>query len=158
MLRIVEKVSWSFFTNFNPIQTCEIDHQNKQKKPLNIAYKIGPLSSLVSRGEYIYLATLSKMNQTLTTVLLKPISKLCITFRVWNSSIRSTTGSTIQCWLELQFNVFFLTAVALFMVFVLSRSPGSLYFFGKLLTYPSPIKPTLTRTSHLGQNVGLGEG
>ena len=28
---------------------------------------------------------------------------------------------------------------------------------GKLPTYPSP-KPTLTPTSHLGQNVGLGEG
>ena len=28
---------------------------------------------------------------------------------------------------------------------------------GKLLTYPSP-KPTLTLTSHLGQNAGLGEG
>ena len=27
----------------------------------------------------------------------------------------------------------------------------------KLPTYPSP-KPTLTPTSHLGQNVGLGEG
>jgi len=30
-------------------------------------------------------------------------------------------------------------------------------FPGKLPTYPSP-KPTLTFTSHLGQNVGLGEG
>ena len=30
-------------------------------------------------------------------------------------------------------------------------------FLGKLPTYPSP-KPTLTLTSHLGQNVGLGEG
>ena len=29
--------------------------------------------------------------------------------------------------------------------------------FGKLPTYPSP-KPTLSLTSHLGQNVGLGEG
>ena len=28
---------------------------------------------------------------------------------------------------------------------------------GKLPSYPSP-KPTLTLTSHLGQNVGLGEG
>ena len=28
---------------------------------------------------------------------------------------------------------------------------------GKLPTYPSP-KPTLTLPSHLGQNVGLGEG
>ena len=27
----------------------------------------------------------------------------------------------------------------------------------KMPTYPSP-KPTLTLTSHLGQNVGLGEG
>jgi len=34
---------------------------------------------------------------------------------------------------------------------------GSLYLSGKLPTYPSP-KPTLTLTSHLGQNVGLGEG
>ena len=33
----------------------------------------------------------------------------------------------------------------------------SLYVSGKLPTYPSP-KPTLTPTSHLGQNVGLGEG
>ena len=30
-------------------------------------------------------------------------------------------------------------------------------FLGKLPTYPSP-KPTLSLTSHLGQNVGLGEG
>ena len=34
---------------------------------------------------------------------------------------------------------------------------GSLYVFGKLPIYPSP-KPILTLTSHLGQNVGLGEG
>ena len=34
---------------------------------------------------------------------------------------------------------------------------GSLYVSGKLPTYPSP-KPTLTLTSHFGQNVGLGEG
>ena len=33
---------------------------------------------------------------------------------------------------------------------------GSLYISGKLPTCPSP-KPTLTLTSHLGQNVGLGE-
>ena len=34
---------------------------------------------------------------------------------------------------------------------------GSLYVTGKLPTYPSP-KLKLTLTSHLGQNVGLGEG
>ena len=34
---------------------------------------------------------------------------------------------------------------------------GSLYISGKLPTYPSP-KQTLTLTSHVGQNVGLGEG
>ena len=34
---------------------------------------------------------------------------------------------------------------------------GSLYVSGKLPTYPS-AKPTLTPTSHLGQNVVLGEG
>ena len=34
---------------------------------------------------------------------------------------------------------------------------GSLYASGKLRTYPSP-KPTLTLTSHLRQDVGLGEG
>ena len=33
----------------------------------------------------------------------------------------------------------------------------SLYVSEKLPTHPSP-KPTLTLTSHLGQNVGLGEG
>ena len=32
----------------------------------------------------------------------------------------------------------------------------SLYVSGKLPTYPSPT-PTLTLTSHLEQNVGLGE-
>ena len=37
------------------------------------------------------------------------------------------------------------------------RIQGTLYFSGKLLTYPSP-KPTSTLTSHLGQNVGLDEG
>ena len=34
---------------------------------------------------------------------------------------------------------------------------GSLYISGKLPTYSSP-KPTLTLTSHLWKNVGLGEG
>ena len=34
---------------------------------------------------------------------------------------------------------------------------GSLYISRKLPTYASP-KPTFTLTSHLGQNVGLGEG
>ena len=34
---------------------------------------------------------------------------------------------------------------------------GSLYIYGKLPTYPSP-EPTLTLTSHFGQNVDLGEG
>ena len=33
-----------------------------------------------------------------------------------------------------------------------------LIYFGKLPTYPSPNKPTLTLSSHLGQNVGLREG
>ena len=33
----------------------------------------------------------------------------------------------------------------------------SLYVSGKLPTYPSP-KPTSTLTSHLGKNVGFGEG
>ena len=35
------------------------------------------------------------------------------------------------------------------------RNRESLYVSAKLPTYPSP-KPTLTLTSHLGQNVGLG--
>ena len=34
---------------------------------------------------------------------------------------------------------------------------GSLYVSGKLPTYPSP-EPTLILTTHLGKNVGLGEG
>ena len=34
---------------------------------------------------------------------------------------------------------------------------GSLHLAGKLPTYPSP-KARLALTSHLGQNVGLGEG
>ena len=37
------------------------------------------------------------------------------------------------------------------------RRDGSLYVSGNLPTYPSP-KQTLTLTSHLRQNVGLGEG
>ena len=37
------------------------------------------------------------------------------------------------------------------------RIEGSLYVSGKLPTYPSP-NPTLRLSSHLGQNVGLGEG
>ena len=37
------------------------------------------------------------------------------------------------------------------------KKNGSLYVSGKLPTYPSS-KPTLTRTSHLGQNVSIGEG
>ena len=39
----------------------------------------------------------------------------------------------------------------------ISKSPDHYTFPGKLLTYPS-LKPTLTLTSHLMQNVGLGEG
>ena len=39
-----------------------------------------------------------------------------------------------------------------------SRNEGSLYVSAKLPTYPPPPKPTLTLTSHLGKNVGLGEG
>ena len=38
-----------------------------------------------------------------------------------------------------------------------SQELGAFYISGKLPTYPSP-KPTLTLTSHLGQNAGLGEG
>ena len=34
---------------------------------------------------------------------------------------------------------------------------GLFYVFGKLPTYPLP-KPTLTLTSHFGQNVGVGTG
>ena len=41
--------------------------------------------------------------------------------------------------------------------FLYGSSFGSLYVSRKLPTYPSP-KPTLTLTSHLGQNVGLEEG
>ena len=41
--------------------------------------------------------------------------------------------------------------------FLYGLSFGSLHVSGKLSTYPFP-KPTLTLTSHLGQNVGLGEG
>ena len=37
------------------------------------------------------------------------------------------------------------------------RRVGFLYLSRKIPTYPSP-EPTLTLTSHLGQNVGLGEG
>ena len=37
------------------------------------------------------------------------------------------------------------------------RMAGSFYVSVKLPTYPSP-KQTLTLTSYLGQNVGLGEG
>ena len=36
------------------------------------------------------------------------------------------------------------------------RNLGTLYVSGKLPTYPS-LKLTLTLSSHLGQNVGLGE-
>ena len=41
-----------------------------------------------------------------------------------------------------------------------SNPLGSSYVSGKLPTYPPPPpqKPTITRTSHLGQHVGLGEG
>ena len=38
-----------------------------------------------------------------------------------------------------------------------SSPSGSLYVSGKLPTYPSP-RPTLTLTSHLEKNVGLGKG
>ena len=45
----------------------------------------------------------------------------------------------------------------LFYFFFNSQELRSFYVSGKLPTYPSP-KPTLTLTSHLGQNAGLGEG
>ena len=38
-----------------------------------------------------------------------------------------------------------------------AKQHGSFYISGKLPTYPSP-KPTLTLSSYLEQNVGLGEG
>ena len=42
-------------------------------------------------------------------------------------------------------------------VFRVNVIKGSIYFSGKLTTYPS-LNLTLTLTSHFGQNVGLGEG
>ena len=39
----------------------------------------------------------------------------------------------------------------------IDTSSALIWVSGKLPTYPSP-KPTLTLTSHLGQNVGFGEG
>ena len=39
----------------------------------------------------------------------------------------------------------------------LRRNLGSFYVSAELPTYPFP-KPTLTLSSYLGQNVGLGEG
>ena len=57
------------------------------------------------------------------------------------------------------FLVFFLL-VCLFVIFIFnshSTTVKLLYVSGNLHNYPSP-KPTLTLTSHLGQNVGLGEG
>ena len=50
-----------------------------------------------------------------------------------------------------------LLAFALYSRRLLRSLFGSLFVSGKLPTYPSP-KPTSTLTSHLGQNVGLGEG
>ena len=41
--------------------------------------------------------------------------------------------------------------------FPYANNNRSLHISGKLLSYPSP-KLTLTLTSHLSQNVGLGEG
>ena len=41
--------------------------------------------------------------------------------------------------------------------FPCANNNRSLHISGKLLPYPSP-KLTLTLTSHLSQNVGLGEG
>ena len=38
-----------------------------------------------------------------------------------------------------------------------TKKLGSIKVSGKLPTYPSP-KLTLTLTSHLGENLGLGEG
>ena len=43
-----------------------------------------------------------------------------------------------------------------YLLFIDTNS-GLIWVSGKLPTYPSP-KPTLTLTSHLGQNVGFGEG
>ena len=43
-----------------------------------------------------------------------------------------------------------------YLLFIDTNS-GLISVSGKLPTYPSP-KPTLTLTSHLGQNVGFGEG
>ena len=43
-----------------------------------------------------------------------------------------------------------------YLLFIDTNS-GLIWVSGKLPTYPSP-KPTLTLTSHLGQNIGFGEG
>ena len=40
---------------------------------------------------------------------------------------------------------------------IVAKKDHYTYASGKLPTYPSP-KPTISLTSHLGQNVGLGEG
>ena len=54
------------------------------------------------------------------------------------------------CFQQLPINNNFTIAMKLYTI------ENSLFVSGKLPTYPSP-KPTLTLTSHLRQNVGLGE-
>ena len=49
------------------------------------------------------------------------------------------------------------TIIIIIIIFRSSSSWIILYVSGKLPTYPSP-KPTFTLTSHLVQNVSLGEG
>jgi len=52
--------------------------------------------------------------------------------------------------------IFYSFPADVFFLFINANS-RSIWVSGKLPTYPSP-EPTLTLTSHLGQNVGLGEG
>ena len=66
-------------------------------------------------------------------------SDMC--FLTWETHIPSDICSP-TCVLQLHVN---------------GRMAGSFYVSVKLTTYPSP-KPTLTLSSYLRQNVGLGEG
>ena len=90
----------------------------------------------------------------------------CLKFRtLWYNVSNFTKWFFVFCFVLFCFVFFFLLyfvstifpSVLCFHRKPMSKSPDHYTFPGKLLTYPS-LKPTLTRTSHLMQNVGLGEG
>ena len=81
------------------------------------------------------------------------------TFRVsYHEDAGRTKFSTILViGISLLFCIIIIAFSADVYLLFIDTNSGLIWVSGKLPTYPSP-KPTFTLASHLGQNVGFGEG